>query len=50
MHAYLKELSMGRYKKATGIDITGDICEVMEPIVMGPFLATMGIHTRTCKH
>ena len=46
MHAHLKELSMGRYIKATGIDVTGDICEVLGPVIMGPFLATMGM--RTC--
>ena len=36
---------MGRYNKPTGIDVTGDLCTVFEPTIVGPFLATMNIHT-----
>ena len=39
---------MGRYIKQTGIDATVDLCDAMEPVVIGPLLSMMGFPNNSC--
>ena len=39
---------MGRYNKVTGIDVSLNICDALEPVIIGPFLMVMGFPNNTC--